>query len=340
MSKSESEIPPSRNFGLLTLKSNVSVAQDVTLENGYRVLRRPPMTFPKHWTEWLGSLRADQLRESRLTILATGDEPAEELDLRAQELLTGILLHGSLRSEGGMVLAGDKRGGESEIRRVTEIRPIHIIRGALSPSPSLRIMGDVWRISQVLRSGFRANRHAFPRITRGLQSWNRGIYERVSEERLHEFVRALDAVMVLPQGEGKKKFIHRGLTFIGRSEDERALLLELYNLRSCIEHMNDVSKALGAYPPEEQDAVFLLRCFQVEEIVREVYRRLLLSDELRDYFSSDEKADSLWRLKEAEQQRLWGDAIDLDSIAKTDFLDDRTAMPPTRLRPPASTDPP
>lgn len=77
-----------------------------------------------------------------------------------------------------------------------------------------------------------------------MHSWKKAVYEPFADERLHESVRALDAVMLLPIGESRRHFVSKGRVLPGGSHNADGLLGELYDLRSSTEHLNDLDVTL------------------------------------------------------------------------------------------------
>jgi hypothetical protein len=89
-----------------------------------------------------------------------------------------------------------------------------------------------------------AGRPDFRRLRAGLNAVITGVEEPMANERLHQFVRALDGLMMIPWGGGKGVFAQRGATFVCGT-DLPNVLEELYKLRNAQEHMNDFKTVLG-----------------------------------------------------------------------------------------------
>ena len=134
------------------------------------------------------------------------------------------------------------------------------------------------------------------------------------DQRLHGFVRAVEAVTKSPQGEGKRKFVHRGSVFAGRRDKDRELLDELYRLRSAVEHLNDSISVLGAYDVLYRNQIELHRAVQSEVLARSVYVRILASDETTTLFSDDAWLDQFWAMRDDQTAAFWGSPVDLPSI--------------------------
>ena len=335
-------IPDGAKFAILAVKtSSLPDRRDgmVELDGVVRVLFRTPIPAPDLLNRWFGSLRAGQFEESNLVVVAS--EQAESpgvfdgqtirLEGRVKEVLVGALLQGGpFGFRGGVLLSGELRGGELEVRQVTNVERISRVAGSKAFRLSDAMIRDAGRVATALRDRVMAD--GFRRFRAGFASWHAAVLEGFPGERLHGFVRSLDGVMILPKLGGRRTFRRRGQLLLGRSSLNEQLLDEIYELRNTISHLNDFEDALIAYPQEGRNVTALLRSFQAELLATEVYRRILSSDELLEKMRDDDAIKELWELDESAVHRLWGPPIDLGGPCRARFTDVNTRVfPEARL---------
>ena len=111
-----------------------------------------------------------------------------------------------------------------------------------------------------------SNNTQFTRLIRGLNTLFKGLKEETGQDRLHRFVRALEALILPKSGETRKNFVHRCQTFARAGDDTRTLLGEIYDMRSATEHLHPWDKAVQSYPPDQREAVGWQRTRQIEHL--------------------------------------------------------------------------
>ena len=132
-------------------------------------------------------------------------------------------------------------------------------------------------------------------------------------DRLHQFVRWLEGLVLPLRGRTKKHFAHRCQTFAGAGEATRNLLSEAYDLRSATEHLHPPEEALQRdYPPGRREDVCLQRTRQMQRLACHAYSRLLREPVLRRrYFRTDDELGAFWKLPDDRRRELWGPALDI-----------------------------
>jgi hypothetical protein len=144
-----------------------------------------------------------------------------------------------------------------------------------------------------------------------MAAWLAGIRESYGDARLHQFVRATEALIRPRIGRTKKDFQHRGKLFIGESRQNEDLLGEVFDLRSAAEHMNDFS---ALFPPPEQDRRGWFRSYQAESLAGFAYVRVFKNALRLRAFENDGSIDAFWQLREAERRALWGLPLDIHRL--------------------------
>jgi len=303
-----------------------SLEEPLDLGNGLWALDRPPFEVDDVWKQSLGSLQAEDYSRSNLLLFAVGaserpqvpDDENKALEATVNFLFYGLLLHGIPTLGHGLILQGANETGAVDVRSISTLQthfPHYDVIPATVGAQALRgaaaTGNGIGKIFEGVdgRSAPMGGPQDFRRLRRGFGALIRAIREQYWDSRLHQFVRSLDALIMLKPGEGQKKFAYRGQTFIGASEESYNLLRSLYILRNYTEHMNDWEPALV----ECSDPIrtFSLRSFQAEILAFDVYQRVLKDDALREHFRNDESITRFWDSTDDKIREIWGAPVDL-----------------------------
>lgn len=311
-------------FGLRTRVSNDLVGP-VQFGKGLYASVEPPFYIDQWWQEQLGKIESREVTGCSLFLLAQAEDPSiavPDLSSRLNSHYFSLLLLGVGYSRSGVLL-----GGENTIqgRRVNTIGTV-----AEYVEPHKVIASGVNRehltATNALARGIDAlfqehHKNDYLRLRKGFNALLGGIKQAEIHNRLHQFVRAIEAVIRPKQGDGTKKFKYRCQFFAGRKAEDVELLGELYELRSAAEHLNPMSEKLTAYGPGEHNNIKALRTFQSEQLASFIYRKILLDPKLLDAFVSESTISSLWLQNTSDLIKLWGDTLDLKKSHEGLFFD-------------------
>lgn len=295
------------------------------LSDGTSIL--PGMPSTNHlsvWKEWLGSIRLERLDRAELVILVEerSDLPwmLDDVDQRLSRDL-GLLFYmlhlmdgiETSMDDGADLLNGSTIDGTPDVRQVDQMPIFFRSKGQRGSPITQRWLED----SVVLRAGaaeLMTDNAEFRRVTYGLETLFKGLKEGMGQERLHQFVRSLEALVLPKRGETEKNFVHRCQTFARAGDETRHLLSEAYALRSAAEHLNPWEGALQqCYPLAEREEICWQRTRQVERLARHAYSRLLSASELREHFRTDAAIAAFWKLRDDQRRELWGSSLDITS---------------------------
>jgi hypothetical protein len=282
------ELLPDEKFAVLALRnaSTEYFARQLELDlgGGLWIINTTPFDVGATWREWVGSIHSDEIARANLWIIAKQvsrtpsimDAENEELKLGVWQLFLGLLVLGSPFYEHGYVLTGAHVAARAQIREYSES---HHFLVSEPGEPHLSIGEGHLRRALTVRAGLGSvfDSDAHMRVRRGLHVFWDGLKQNNPIARLHQFVRATEAIVNPRIGSTKGDMIHRCQTFIGRSPEAAAVLGECYDLRSKEEHLWNWEDALPNVPSDQKHATMIHRVRQAEALARHVYSHILTS---------------------------------------------------------------
>ena len=307
-------------FAMLTV-NNVYTdlpAAAFQLSDGTWVMPAVPVPDLGIWKEWIGSIRMERLGRANLVLFL--EEPSDNpeiLDAVHQRLdkdlsLLFYMLHvrsGIEVADGADLLCGSSINGIPGIRQMSQMPAFHQSKGWKRAPITTAWLED----GVSLRAGVTAmdaDKTQFRRVIRGLNTLFKGLKE-TGQDRLHQFVRALEALILPDIGRTEKQFVHRCQTFARAGDDTRALLVEAFAMRSDTEHLNPWDEAVQSYPADQRDDVCWHRTRQIEHLACDAYSRLLRDAALRDHFCTEAAIAAFWKLPDDQRRALWGKPLDI-----------------------------
>jgi hypothetical protein len=134
-------------------------------------------------------------------------------------------------------------------------------------------------------------------------------------ERLHQFVKALEALIKPDIGNTRRQFAHRiDQTFTVANAETRETLNQIFDLRSRIEHVHDPLDVLDG-DHDARVATANRRTRQVDVLARFALTRVLEDDDLFGTFKTDAGVDAFWQLADVARAAAWGERLDLRTVA-------------------------
>lgn len=311
-----SSVPSGDKFALVACDGHHDLSGELTLASGVRLCTEPPIGIGENWTKWLGSLRAEQLDKASLVLFVSAaskapgvvDDENHALQERVDRMYFGLRLLGMYPYDDALTLNGANDDGRLSVRSIGRHEDVW-----QQGTRSVSVNPDVANRAETIAAGMQqvSSSSDFGRVKRGFAAWQRGIRDDRLSFRLHQFVRSLDGLLRTPPGQGRKRFVDRGQTLLGASDDHRTLLRELYTLRSGSEHLHEWDYGLEHLLEDERSPRGELRTFQAELIASEAFARVLSRDALLTHFGSDAGIDAFWALSPDERTALWGEPFDL-----------------------------
>lgn len=303
------------NVRRVNVPAPVQVTNDLSLEAG--------MVIPldDHWTNWIGRGAAEAFRDGSITLLAKRasnnplvlDAESQQLKRLVQSFLYGCCLVSvpDYQPEAVLLVGGVGAAG-AEVRELITLHTFYRQQPAPRTTIDANYATTGWTFGQGVDAVFAgADTH---RVRRGFNAWLRGVWEKPSNRKLHQFVRSVDGVLHLPQGGSRREFIARS-THLVRSANAHVVLDELYRLRSTEEHLNDWNAYLGPIAGADAQSRYAARAWQAETLASAMYRVLFQAPALRASFVDDAATDAFWVQGGATIQAAWNLQVDLDAAA-------------------------
>jgi hypothetical protein len=125
-------------------------------------------------------------------------------------------------------------------------------------------------------------------------------------ERLHQYCRCIEGLIVPNAGDSGKKFKSRTELFIGPRHHD--MMGETYDVRSDVEHLHE-NKHLETFD-REATLELVKKLEMMEFIARTALVRIVLKPKLWPHFANTTALQKFWALEEPQRRALWGDPID------------------------------
>lgn len=294
----------------------LNLPQEMELPGGLWFAQGLPFKLDKHWPEWIGSVRADQLEAAQLILVASSPshtpdvldaENEHQMDLvrrlyQGLEIATPIWVDGEV-----MLLTGTNRDGHVDVRQISTLTrpgPTHHGEIDLIGINALKTAATLVPII----SDFPPKKYL--RLCRVLNAYFTGVAETDLRERLHQFCRCIEGLIFAEQGKTTGQFKSRTELFVGASH--HSFMGGLYENRSAVEHMND--PMLAATNEDGRRRVFREMTLASEEIARYCLLRVLLNPDLRQQYADETSLKAFWHLQPANRRLRWGDPMDLGAV--------------------------
>ncbi|MCY0852534.1 hypothetical protein [Cupriavidus sp. D39] len=289
----------------INLPAEFGIADDVW------VTQMPPVCLSEDWKEWIGSIRAEQLLVATLWLCTAcssrtpGVLDAENVALRDRigRFYQGLLLATPLRMDGeSVIVTGANVDGRTGVRQMSTLDNLAWTPGRPPVTITEAKCDTALRLANKL-GAFPSGRYL--RLCRVLNAFMKGLHETDVRERLHQFCRVIEGLILADPGHTRKQFKSRTELFVGVGNHE--LMETIYNNRSAVEHMNDPI-VTGADDTAKQKS-FMRLTIIAEDIARFCLQRVLLTPDLLACYENDDSLRGFW--SSSRKATLWGASLDL-----------------------------
>lgn len=304
-----------------------SLPSELILKDGTTVVTKIPFPIENHWRTWLGAMQAQQLSDCNLFLVSAANSgwPKGQLSVFGGNLDSEQMQHvggifaflrivGALEYSDAFVIAGHVENGRPEIRHFAKTERFNITRGALPWTVRARDLETAARLSGTYRALLRRFPGEKWRFGRGCHALKAAMEQHFASDRLHGFVRALEALILPDTGKTEKQFVSRCALFAGPQSAEgkiRSILQEAYRMRCDVEHVHDWDRPLTGYPADKREHIAYWRTRQMEELACSVYRAIISDAALQSNFYDDSALRSFWQRSDSELRAAFGDVCDI-----------------------------
>jgi len=314
------QIQRNEKFAILALsEAKVSPAfpPDLQIAEGLWALRQLPLPIDDALRADLGRLAVSEIDLCNFALLTKKssarpnvmDDENKALARDLRELFLGMILEGHIKYRKMFTFGGASEGNGVCIREFSRgwnyrldsvVEPLQICAASLGAS-----LDNATGVRRICREA------GGKRLARGFHAFKQALEARYYGDKIHNFVRAIEALVLPKIGHTRQQFVHRCGTFAGGS-GWQCILENIYDLRSLVEHMHawdDMTHKLKT-PPKLRAQ----RVRQAYALARSCYKRIARSSALVPTFCSDSAIKAFWRRKPDARQAIWGSKLNLSAI--------------------------
>ena len=280
--------------------------------------------MPAHWREWLGTIRTKEVEGSNLFLLSkmrsqapeVADAETAELKRHAGHFYAGLLLASPFApANKPVMLAGYNQNGEIHVRSQDDYEPAIASMVRHYPSVTLAELQLAAKIaSQIAAIESAPLNGGHWRLFRVFHLYLEARAIRDNLDRLHQYCRCIDGLIVSKQGEAKKQFKSRTELFVGPRHHD--MMGETYDVRNDVEHLHE-NKHLEVFDRTAR-LELVKKLEMMEYIARSALLRIVLEPKLWPHFANTTALQAFWALDDQNRRALWGAAIN-PTDALTEF---------------------
>jgi hypothetical protein len=281
--------------------------------------------FPPQWREWLGSIRTEEVEDCNLLLISklpsskSGvlDEENQLLQQRVSNFYTGLLLASTFApAHRPVMLSGSRRDGEVDIRQQHDFdSPTPCIFRPYPPVLNADIQLAAQLAGQIQALGTAPLAGGHWRLFRTLDIYRETRTVSDILDRLHQYSRCIDGLILPDAGKTKQQFKSRTELFIGPGHHD--MMGDIYDVRSAVEHLHENRYLEGFDRAIRLD--LLKKEAIAEHIARTTLARIIGDGNLWAYFANTSSLASFWALPDLDRRRIWGDPINpTDGLADFD----------------------
>lgn len=304
-------------YAILGLDWDAALTEPVMeLHGGFLAFTRETFQLPKHWRDWLGEIRSEEIETFGLYLVAKQssltptilDGENKELRTRLGRLYAGLQLERRVHLQRAPFLASggwNSREGV-DVREYSSLEPTGagIVNDLtrISPQSLTNAAAAASRLSTIIAD--RTTSHW--RLMRCLSIFQAACRSNDVLDRIHQFTRCIEGLIAANQGETKRQFKSRTELFVGPKHHN--LMGEVYDLRSDVEHLHE-NRHLETYDRAQRIRMGELEAI-AEWIARSCLKRIIVDPAVTPHFASEDALHDFWAFDPAIRRGIWGSPID------------------------------
>lgn len=314
-------IKPNQKFSFVALSVNIDdgLPTAMPFHQGLWATRHLPVALDEEWKKWIGTIRAERIAEDcNLFLCASMDskEPGvldgenQQLNSAVMRLFDGLMLTGNVNvTTTPIMIGGAYEQGGLTVRSISDLRAPPIPAGVDYDEVTADMVALAYR-HMMGRIGFEKTT-TYDRIARVLFIFDNAVSIHSVHERLHQFCRCLEGLILPAVSKTTKQFVSRTELFVGPSQHET--MRTLYEMRSKVEHMHDYDW-LPDLTERDRRLLVMRRAALVQELARMCISRFLVTEDVWPYYARPDKLAQFWGLPAPDRQKIWGSSFDLNMI--------------------------
>jgi hypothetical protein len=309
----------------LNLKSDQARFSDEQISRDLAVLTRSAFKMPSHWRDWLGSIRAEEVEDCDLFILTkmsskqTGvlDGENQALQAKVWAFYRGLLLVSRFSvAHKPVILTGSREADEIGVRQTHDLEaPVSCIFRGYPEVAQVELRQAARLAERFGKLGAIAKGDSHWRLFRVLHLYVSTRPERDLLDRLHQYARCIDGLVLTRPGRGAADFKARTALFIGPGHED--VMGEIYADRSMIEHLHE-DRLLEPFDRVKR-LELVRREAIIEHVARTALQRIVGDESVWPHFANRSGLERFWGLTPDEQRAIWGPPVNpLDALAEFD----------------------
>ena len=277
----------------------------------------------------IGWDRSSHLRNANLVLVRTStifapeallfcDESNWELATEVENLFSMLRLLGTVEYQTAHLLMGYTLPDKTVVQNYSKLERYNFTRGCL-PWPvrpeHLVAAADLATAKKSWMQKFSDLNRV--RLFRGWRALSVGLQQFYASDRIHGFVRALEALIYPDVAKTEGQFVHRCSLFAAPSTQKdpaRQALQEAYKMRCDVEHVHDWDRSLAAYATADREDIAYWRTRQMETLACTVYARIFKDPTIQQNFYNDASLEQFWQKQEHDIRAAFGNLCDITEL--------------------------
>jgi hypothetical protein len=229
-----------------------------------------------------------------------------------------LRLLGTIEYENAFLIIGHVQKGQAVCQNFSKFGRYEITRGCLPwlvREEDLVTAANLAQKKTSLLTSFPDVRNV--RLFRGWWALTTALQQFYAGDRIHGFVRALEALIYPAIGKTEKQFVHRCSLFAAPSAGKNAArqaLEEAYKMRCDVEHVHLWDRSLTQYPLSDREDIAYWRTRQMESLACLAYAKIFAASSLHQHFQTDAALDQFWGKPEDEVRTAVGCVCDITKL--------------------------
>lgn len=207
-------------FSLIAIDDCFSdIEEAVELADGTWVLPKMPADVGDTWAKWIGTIRLERLTDANLILVRriTSEKPeildGEHMELYQQvfDIWNVLQLSGIVYYADASALQGSFENGQANIRQMVHLDQFYFTNKSPQYPVTLDRLKEATEMAAVWRDMVDSKK--YDRFLRGGVILRQGMTEQYGQERIHQFARAIEALIKPAKSGTTKQFKNRPQTF-------------------------------------------------------------------------------------------------------------------------------